>query len=192
MFIALQRAKTAREAIHVIANLIKEYGYYSTGETFSIADPNEAWIMEIIGKGIKMGYQGKGKNKKMVNLNKGAVWVALRVPDGYVCAHANQSRIRKFPLNDTLNCLYSPDVISFAREMKYFNGKDEDFSFADAYAPIDFEGARFCEARVWSIFRRIDSSMYKYVDFASGENIKNFMPLWIKPEKNYRYMILWS
>lgn len=183
MFIALQRAKTAREAIHVIANLIKEYGYYSTGETFSIADPNEAWIMEIIGKGVKMGYQGKGNNKKMVNLNKGAVWVALRVPDGYVCAHANQSRIRKFPLNDTLNCLYSPDVISFAREMKYFNGKDEDFSFADAYAPIDFEGARFCEARVWSIFRRIDSSIYKYIDFASGENLKNVLPLWIKPEK---------
>jgi len=183
IFITLQRAKTAREAIHIIAKLVNEYGYYSEGETFSIADPKEAWIMEIIGKGIKLGYQGKGKNKKIVNLNKGAVWVALKIPDGYISAHANQSRIRKFPLNDTLNCLYSPDVISFAKEMKYFTGKDEEFSFADAYAPLDFEGARFCEARVWSIFRKLDSTMYQYIDFASGENLKHFMPLWIKPNK---------
>jgi len=183
MFITLQRAKTARQAIHIIAQLVNEYGYYSTGETFSIADPQEAWIMEIIGKGVKIKYKEKGKNKKPINVNKGAVWVAMRIPDGYICAHANQSRIRKFPLHDTMNCLYSPDVISFAREMKYFNGKDEDFSFADAYAPIDFEGARFCEARVWSVFRRVNKAMYEYIDYASGENLKNVMPLWIKPEK---------
>ncbi len=167
IFLALQRAKTAREAIKVIADLFDEYGYYSTGESFSISDPNEVWIMEIIGKGPG---------------NKGAVWVARRVPDGYVCAHANQARITTFPLNDPENCMYSKDVISFAREKGYFEGKDKDFSFSDTYAPVDFGGARFCEARVWAMFRRINSSMEKYVDYALGDVSKERMPLWIKPD----------
>ncbi len=167
IFLALQRAKTAREAIKVIADLFDVYGYYSTGESFSISDPNEVWIMEIIGKGPG---------------NKGAVWVARRVPDGYVCAHANQARITTFPLNDTENCMYSKDVISFAREKGYFEGKDKDFSFSDTYAPVDFSGARFCEARVWAMFRRINSSMEKYVDYALGDVSKERMPLWIKPD----------
>lgn len=167
IFIALQRAKNAREAIKVIADLFDEYGYYSTGESFSISDPNEVWVMEIIGKGPG---------------NKGAVWVARRVPDGYVCAHANQARITTFPFNDPENCMYSKDVISFAREKGYFEGKDKDFSFSDTYAPVDFGGARFCEARVWAMFRRINSSMEKYLDYAFGDVSKERMPLWIKPD----------
>jgi dipeptidase len=168
MYIGLQRSKTAREAIHMMANLANEYGYCSEGESFSISDANEVWIMEMIGKGPG---------------GKGAVWVAQRVPDGYVCAHANQSRIRKFPLNDTMNCLYSKDVISFARQKGYFKGEDKDFSFVDAYAPLNFGGMRFCEARVWSFFNKIASGMDKYLDYAMGHNPNNPMPLWIKPDK---------
>ncbi len=168
IYIALQRSKTAREAIKVMTDLMAKYGYYSEGESFSIADKNEVWIMEVIGKG-----QGE----------KGAVWVARKIPDGYICGHANQARIRTFPLKDPDNCLYSDDVISFARKKGYFNGKDKDFSFSDTYAPVDFGGARFCEARVWAAFRMVNDDMDKYEDYASGHNLKNRMPLWIKPKR---------
>ena len=174
IYIALQRAKTAREAIAVIVELANKYGYASSGESFSIADANEAWIMEIIGKGSKLDAKGN-------NLRKGIVWVARRIPDGYVSGHANQARISTFPLNDKENCLYAADVISFAREMGYFNGKDEEFSFCDAYAPADFGALRGCEARVWAFFRTVAEGMDKYTDYAMGHNPKNRMPLWVKP-----------
>ena len=166
IYITLQRAKTAREAIEIMTSLVEKYGYYSSGETFSIADPNEVWIMDLIGKGTS---------------NKGAVWVAIKIPDGYISAHANQARITTFPLNDKENCLYSKDVISFAREMGYFNGKNKDFSFADAYAPLDFGAVRFCEARVWSAFRLANAGMNKYLDFIEGKSTER-MPLYIKPD----------
>ena len=174
IYIALQRAKTAREAIDVIVNLANTYGYASSGESFSLVDENEAWIMELIGKGSKLDDKGN-------NLRKGIVWVARRIPDGYVSGHANQARISTFPLNDKENCLYAEDVISFAREMGYFNGKDEEFSFCDAYAPLDFSGLRGCEARVWAFFRTVAEGMDKYTDYAMGYNPNNRMPLWVKP-----------
>jgi len=167
MFLALQRAKTAREAIQVMGDLVAEYGYNSSGESFSIADKNEVWIMDLIGKGPG---------------NKGAVWVARRIPDGYVSAHANQARITTFPINDPENCIYAEDVISFAREQGYFDGKDKDFSFSDTYAPVTFGGARFCEARVWSFFSKVTGGMDQYLDYAKGENLENRMPLWVKPD----------
>ena len=166
IYITLQRATSAREAIDIIVELANTYGYYSGGESFSIADQNEAWIMELI---------GKGKDKK------GIVWVARRVPDGYISAHANQARITTFPLNDKENCLYAEDVITLAREKGYFSGKDEDFSFAGAYAPLDFSAMRACEARVWSFFRMLAEGMDKYEDYAMGYNAHNPMPLWVKP-----------
>jgi dipeptidase len=165
MYIALQRAKTAREAITIMGDLMAAFGYYSSGESFSVSDPNEVWIMEMIGKGVG---------------NKGAVWVARRIPDGYVSGHANHARITTFPLNDPENCLYAKDVISFAREKGYFDGKNEDFSFSDTYAPLDFEGARFCEARVWSGFRKVSDGMEKYDNYAKGIDLHNRMPLWVK------------
>lgn len=174
IYITLQRARTAREAIRAIAELADTYGYASSGESFSIADTEEAWIMELIGKGY--ADDGKGGNAR-----KGIVWVARRIPDGYVCAHANQSRITSFPLNDPENCLYSPDVISFAREMGYFNGSDEEFSFCDAYCPADFGALRGCEARVWAFFRTVADGMDAYQDYAMGHNPANKMPLWVKP-----------
>ncbi|MBN2347216.1 MAG: C69 family dipeptidase [Bacteroidales bacterium] len=183
MYITLQRARTAREAIQVINDLLSEYGYYSSGESFSISDPEEVWIMEIIGKGTKLEPVGKGKNKKIVNVNKGAVWVARRIPDGYISGHANQARITTFPQDDPENCLYASDVISFAKEMGYYKGEDKDFSFADTYAPLDFGAARFCEARVWSGFRKVNKNMDQYLDYAKGENLENRMPLWVKPDK---------
>ena len=167
IYITLQRARNAREAIKIMTELVKDNGYYSTGESFSIADPNEVWVMELIGK-------GEG--------NKGAVWVAVRIPDDCVSAHANQARIQQFPLNDPENCIYSPDVISFAREKGYYTGSDEDFSFAQAYAPIDFGALRFCEARVWSFFNHVNKDMAKYVTYAKGETTDP-MPLYIKPDK---------
>lgn len=167
MYITLQRAKSAREAINVMTKLVDEYGYYSSGESFSIGDKNEAWILEMIGKGRGI---------------KGAVWVARKIPDGYLSAHANQSRITTFPLNDPENCVYSKDVITFAREMGYYSGSDEDFNFAETYNPLDFGGIRFCDARVWSIFRRANSKMDKYLPYIKGESL-NRMPLWIKPDK---------
>ena len=166
IYITLQRATSAREAIDIIVELANTYGYYSSGESFSIADENEAWIMELI---------GKGKDKK------GIVWVARRIPDGYISAHANQARITTFPLNDKENCLYAEDVISLAREKGYFSGKDEEFSFAGAYAPLDFSALRGCEARVWSFFRMFAEGMDKYEDYAMGYNPHNPMPLWVKP-----------
>lgn len=167
IYLGLQRSRTAREAIKVMTDLVKEYGYYSGGESFTIADPNEVWIMEMIGKGTGV---------------KGAVWVAVRIPDDCIAAHANQSRIHQFDLNDKENCMYSPDVISFAREKGYFNGKNKDFSFADAYAPADFSALRFCEARVWSFYRKHNAEMDKYLSYIMGET-KEPMPLYIKPDK---------
>lgn len=183
IYIALQRSKTAREAIQVIGQLMDEYGYASSGESFSIADKNEAWIMEIIGK-------GEG--------SKGAVWVAVRIPDGYVSGHANQARIQTFPLangktsitnkdikkwNDpNVGCIYSYDVIEFAKSKKLYEGADKDFSFSDTYAPMTFDGARYCEIRVWSMFREVNKDMEKYKDYVSGHNLKNRMPLYVLPD----------
>ncbi len=174
IYVTLQRAKTAREAIEVMTNLVEEYGYYSSGESFSIADPNEVWILEMIGKG---------------DYHKGAVWVAMRIPDGYISGHANQARITTFPLNDPQNCLYSKDVISFAREKGWFEGLNKDFSFSDVYAPVDFGAARFCEARVWAGFRKVAAGLDVYTDYVMGKIEKdsygfasNRIPLWIKPD----------
>ena len=168
IYITLQRATSAREAIRIMTSLVEEYGYYSEGESFSIADKDEVWIMEMI---------GKGKHEK------GAVWVALKVPDGYICAHANQARITTFPLDDPENCLYSPDVISFARKMGYFKGKDKDFDFSATYCPLDFSQIRFCEARVWSIFRRAKADIGpRYEKYALGDASAQRMPLWIRPD----------
>jgi dipeptidase len=168
IYLSLQRAKTAREAIQTIASLVEEYGYYSEGESFSIADKNEAWIFEIVGKGPG---------------NKGALWVAIRIPDGYVSGHANQARIQTFPLNDPQNCLYAKDVITFARTKGWFNGEDKDFSFSDTYAPVNFGGARFCDIRVWTMFNKVCAGMDKYWDYVSGHNLKDRMPLYIKPDR---------
>lgn len=182
IYITLQRAKTAREAIKVLTGLVAEYGYFSSGESFSIADPNEVWILELIGKGSPRALKDKRGRTRTVH-NKGAVWVAMRIPDGYISGHANQARITTFPLNDPENCIYSPDVISFAREKGYFTGADKDFSFSDIYAPVDFGAARFCEARVWAGFNRVSSGMEKYTEYAKGHDLKNRMPLWVKPDK---------
>lgn len=186
MRLALQRSATAREAIKCMAELVEEYGYNSSGETITICDPEEAWIMEIVGK-------GPGRN--------GAVWVALRVPDDYICAHANLSRIRQFPqergrsvssrqLNridrPELECVYAYDVVSFAREMGFYHGNDADFSFRDAYCPIDFENVRYADARVWSFFRHHYSheAMDQYLPYLNGDFEQcDHLPLWIKPDQ---------
>jgi dipeptidase len=168
MYLALQRARTAREAIKIMGSIVAEYGYRSVGESFSVSDPNEVWILEMIGKGPG---------------NTGAVWVAMRIPDGYISGHANHARITTFPLKDTVNCYYAPDVISFARSKGYFNGADKEFSFSDTYAPLDFGAARFCEARVWAVFNRVNKTMGRYLDYAKGFNFNNRMPLWIKPDE---------
>jgi dipeptidase len=179
IYITLQRARTAREAIKIMGDLVAEYGYASSGESFSIADANEVWIMELIGKGTEM----VTKKGKTYNKNKGAVWVAVRIPDGYVSGHANQARIQQFPLNDPDNCIYAEDVISFAREQGYYEGSDEDFSFSDTYAPISFGGARFCDMRVWSFFKDINDDMDQYYAYVKGEDLENRMPLYIKPKR---------
>lgn len=202
IYISLQRCKTAREAIRNIAELTAKYGYISEGESFSIADTEEVWIMELIGKG---------------KFEKGMVWVARRIPDGYVSGHANQARITQFPLakkNKTsltskdfkkfmtdmnVDCIYAEDVISFAKKNNLYFGKDEDFSFSDVYAPVDFSGARACEIRVWAMFNQVTDGMDAYWDYATGRDIKrakpyvqgeaqtienfpsNRMPLWVKP-----------
>ena len=183
IYVALERTKTAREAIKVIVDLANTYGYYSSGESFSIADTEEVWVMDLIGKGPN---------------NKGIVWVARRVPDGYICAHANQARISTFPLNDPENCMYAPDVISFAREMGYFEGEDKDFSFCDAYAPLDFSGMRGCEARAWAAFNIlcdgkftfedengnvVTKDAYDYIDYAMGYDKSKRFPLFVKPSR---------
>ena len=181
MDLALQRSATAREAIEVMHNLVQEYGYNSTGESFAVCDKNEAWIMEIIGK-------GPGR--------KGAVWVAMRVPDDCITAYANASRIRQFPQAKKADkkkgfcivegeCMYSADVISFAREMGWYEGVDRDFSFREAYGPLDFSAIRYCEARVWSFFRHHydKDEMDSYLPFINGEtDVIDHLPLWIKPD----------
>ncbi len=179
MFFTLQRARTAREAVNIMGELVAEHGYYSSGESFSIADPNEVWIMEMIGKGTEMVTEGG----KTYNKYKGAVWVAVRIPDGYVSGHANQARIQQFPLDDAENCLYAPDVVQFAREKGYYEGSNEEFSFSDTYAPVDFGGARFCEVRVWSFFKEIHNGMDQYIDYVKGDDLENRMPLYIKPNR---------
>lgn len=182
IYVTLQRARTAREAIETIVELANTYGYASSGETFSIADTEEAWIMDLVGKGPG---------------NKGIVWVARRIPDGYICAHANQARITTFPLDDPENCLYAPDVISFARQMGWFDGKDSEFSFRDAYNPLNFGGARGCEARAWSAFNILCDGVFTYeqdgrevsrpagdwLDYAMGYDLDGQMPLFVKPSR---------
>ena len=183
IYIALQRARTAREAIDVIVSLANEYGYPSEGETFSIADPQEAWVMDLVGKGAD---------------NKGIVWVARRVPDGYVCAHANQARITRFPQDDPENTLFAPDVISFAREKGWFDGEDADFSFREAYCPLDFGTVRGCDARAWSAFNILCDGQFTYMDesgaevtrpasdwldYAMGYDLSGEMPLFVKPSR---------
>lgn len=190
IYIALQRAATAREAIQIIVDLANEHGYASEGETFSIADKNEAWIMELIGKGTRI--------RNGVNVDKGIVWVALRVPDGAICAHANQARIGAFPLHDPDNCLYAKDVISFARNRGYFEGADEEFSFKKAYGPADFGTVRGCDARVWSAFNILSGGWFSYydadgravtkdasdfLDYAMGYDLDGDLPLFIYPRK---------
>ncbi len=197
MFLALQRSKTAREAIQVIAELVEEHGYASSGESFSIGDPNEVWIMEIVGKGTSLATDKK--TQKKYNTNKGAVWVAIRIPDGYISAHANQARITtfqaenkttsissknfKFINNPGIEVIYAHDVISFARSKGYFTGKDAEFSFSDTYAPLTFDNVRFCEIRVWSAFKDVNKDMIKYYDYAKGNLTQERMPLYIKPDK---------
>lgn len=181
IYVTLQRARTAREAISTIVELANTYGYPSEGETFSIADTEEAWIMDLVGKGKE----------------KGIVWVARRVPDGYICAHANQCRITRFPLDDPQNCLYAPDVIDFARRQGWYEGKDEDFSFRDAYNPLDFSGARACDARAWSAFNILCDGTFTYeqngalvsapasdwLEYAMGHELSGEMPLFVKPSR---------
>ncbi len=186
IYITLQRARTAREAIQIIADLANEYGYASSGESFSIADKNEVWIMELIGKGSKLDRKGR-------NVRKGIVWVAARVPDGYICAHANQARITNIDFNDPENWLYSEDVVDFAREMGYFEGADEEFSFCDAYAPLTFSGMRGCESRVWAAYNILCDGMIdgrpaeEYLDFAMGYNADNRLPLFVKPAEKISF-----
>lgn len=169
IYVTLQRAKTAREAIRVMTSLVEKYGYNSEGETFSICDPNEAWIMEM---------QGTGAG------SKGVVWVALRIPDDAICAHANQSRIGKFNMKDKKNVLYSKNVISYARKMGWFNGKDSEFSWKNTYAFPDFSGRRFCDARVWSFFNHYADGFDRYLPWALGKDKDaEDMPLWIVPNR---------
>lgn len=167
IYIALQRARTAREAIGVMTSLVEKYGYCSEGETFSICDPNEAWIMEMMGTGAG---------------SKGVVWVAQRIPDDAICAHANQSRIGKFDMRDKRNVMHSKNVIAYARKMGWFSGKDADFSWKHVYAAPDFSGRRFCDARVWSFFNRYADGFDRYLPWALGKDKDaEDMPLWIVP-----------
>ena len=188
IYVTLQRARNCREAIQVMHELVSQYGYASGGESFSLCDPNEVWIYEIIDKGDELG----------------AVWVARRIPEGYVCGHANQARITTFPIEaknvkkdhraissknfrylyeSDVECVYSADVITFARKNGWFSGKDEEFSFADTYNPLTFSGVRACDARVYAMFRRVNASMVAYEDYAMGWNNENRMPLWIEPDQ---------
>ena len=168
IYVALQRSKSACEAIKVMTTLANTYGYNSEGETFTICDPKEAWIMEMMGKGAG---------------SKGAVWVALRIPDDAICAHANQSRIGKFNMKDKKNVMYAKDVVSFARSKGWFKGKDADFSWKMAYAKPDFSGRRFCDARAWAMLNHF-YDMSPYLDWALGKNPDaQDMPLWVVPNK---------
>ena len=173
IYITLQRAKTARQAIDIMTSLVEQYGYCSEGETFTICDPNEAWIMEMMGCASDRKVE-KGRT----------VWVALRIPDDMICGHANQSRITKFNMKDKENVRYSKNVVSYARKMGWFKGKDEDFSYNAAYAAPDFSGRRICDARVWSFFNRYADGMDRYVAWAEGKDANaEAMPLWVKPNK---------
>lgn len=183
MFIALERSRTAREAIKIMADLVEEYGYGSDGESFSISDPNEVWYMEL----MPMGEQ------------KGAVWVAIRIPDGYVSGHANAARITTFPLrngktsitdkdwkklyNEQVEVIYKHDIIDFARSKGYFSGKDKDFDFSAAYAPVDFSAARICDLRVWTMFNKVCDGMDEYWDYVTGKDLTHRMPLYVKPNR---------
>jgi len=174
IYMTLQRAKNAREAIQIMTGLVRDYGYASSGESFSIADKEEVWILEMIGKG---------------DGQKGAVWVAMKIPDGYISGHANQARITQFPLDKPEECLYSPDAITFARSKGWFTGSDSEFSFSDTYAPVEFGGARFCDARVWAGFNKVNKQMRQYEGYAMGKvtydknkYATNRIPLWIKPD----------
>lgn len=164
IYITLQRAKTAKEAVKIMTDLVTAHGYYSNGESFSIVDKEEIWVLEMIGK-------GPGR--------KGAVWVAVRIPDDCISAHANQARIHQFPLKDPKNCLYSSDVISFAKEMGYYEGPDDKFSFSKAYNPLDWGGLRSCEARVWSFYNKNTSGADKWVPYVLGQDPEP-MPLYVK------------
>lgn len=198
MFLALQRAKTAREAIKVMVELVEQYGYASSGESFSIGDPNEVWILEMIARKTNLKYDKR--TKRNINIDKGAVWVAVRIPDGYISAHANQARIQTFPKenltnsvssknlhlllsNPEIEVVYSHDVIDYARKKGYFKGNDSEFSFSDVYNPVSFDGARFCDARVWAFFNHAADGMDRYWDYVKGENLKNRMPLYVKPNR---------
>ena len=183
MFIALERSTSAREAIKIMADLVEEYGYGSDGESFSISDPNEVWYMEIMPKGEE----------------KGAVWVAIRIPDGYVSGHANAARITTFPLrngktsitdkdwkklyNPQVEVIYKHDIIDFARRKGYFSGKDKDFDFSAAYAPVDFGAARICDLRVWTMFNKVCDGMDEYWDYVTGKDLTHRMPLYVKPNR---------
>lgn len=184
MFMALERSKSAREAIKVIADLVEEYGYGSDGESFSISDKDEVWYMEIIGKGEEGG----------------AVWVAIRIPDGYISGHANAARIQTFPLRDgkksitdkdwkklyqnDVEVIYKHDIITFARKKGYFDGKDKDFDFSAAYAPVDFSAARICDLRVWAMFNEVCDDMDQYWDYVTGKDLEHGrMPLYVKPNR---------
>ena len=182
IYIALQRARTAREAIQVIVDLAKEFGYASSGETFSIADKDEAWVMDLVGKGSEV---------------KGLAYVAIKVPDGYICSHANQARVQTFPQNDPENCVFDPDMIAFAREKGWFSGKDEDFDFTAAFGPVDSGGARACDARAWSAFNILTGGEFTYEkdgkmvtepasayhDYIMGKDLSRRLPLFVKPSK---------
>ncbi len=188
IYLTLQRATSAREAIKIMSELVTEYGYYSSGESLSISDANEVWIMEIIGKGTNMVTDKK--TKLTANANKGAVWVAMRIPDGYVSGHANQARITTFPkemkkslisissknldkiFDPAVEVVYAYDVVSFAKSKGWFTGEEKNFSFSDTYAPVTFSAARFSEIRVWSMFNKVAPGMDKYWDYVKG-NIKN-------------------
>ena len=173
IYIALQRSKTAREAISIMTSLVEQYGYNSEGETFTLCDPNEAWIMEMM---------GCASDRKLSK--ERTVWVAVRIPDDAICGHANQSRISRFDMKDKANVLYSKNVVSYARKMGWFNGQDADFSFCNAYAFPDFSGRRICDARVWSFFNRFADGMERYIPWAEGRDSNaEPMPLWVRPNK---------
>ena len=198
IYITLQRAKTAREAIKIMSDLVTEYGYCSEGESFSISDPNEVWILEMIGKGKPIVDKKGDTNYKAWTLS--SVWVAMRIPDGYVSGHANQARITTFPLengktsisskniskifNPSVEVVYAYDVISYAKAIGLYDGKDAEFSFSDIYNPVTFSGARACDARVWAGFMKLNpEEIAVYEDYARGDNLKHRMPLWIKPTR---------
>ena len=196
MFIALERSRSAREAIKIMADLVEEYGYGSDGESFSISDANEVWYMEIMPK----GYTPKvTKTGNTINADRGAIWVAIRIPDGYVSGHANAARITTFPLrncktsitdkdwkklyNEQVEVIYKHDIIDFARRKGYFSGKDKDFDFSAAYAPVDFSAARICDLRVWTMFNKVCDGMDEYWDYVTGKDLTHRMPLYVKPNR---------